>query len=671
MPPSRRILVTSALPYANGPIHLGHLVEYIQTDIWARFQRLRGHDCVYVCADDAHGTPIMLLAQQRNISPEQLIEEIGQQHRDDFADFLIAFDQYYSTHSEENRTLSCDIYQKLAAAGHICRKTITRYYDTQAELFLSDRYIRGRCPHCQAEDQYGDACEKCGATYESTELGDPRSTLSDSEPELRQTEHLFFKLGDFSDFLHNWADQGGVQEEIGNKLDEWFEAGLQDWDISRDAPYFGFEIPDAPGQYFYVWLDAPIGYMASHRHWCEAEDRSFDDVWSANSEVELYHFIGKDIAYFHTLFWPALLHGSGYRTPNAVWCHGFLTINGQKMSKSTGTFIRARTYLKHLDPEHLRYYFAAKLSADISDLNLNLDDFVARVNSDLVGKVVNIASRCAGFIEKQFGGRLAPQLPEPDMYAQFIDEAEQIAAHYEARRFSHAMRQIMALADSANQYLSQQKPWETVRDEATRDQAWNACTQGINLFRVLVTYLKPVVPRMAEASEQFLNCAPLDWDAPRDALLDCDINPFTPLSTRVDPKSVDAMLDETRALDTPSNSNHDDPPSSDLIDYEDFAKIDLRVARVVEAEYVEGADRLLSLTLDVGDSQRRVLAGIRSAYSPEQLNGRLVVVVANLEPRKMRFGTSEGMILAAGGDEGETICLLSVDEGAEPGMRIR
>ena len=661
----RRILVTSALPSANGPIHLGHLVEYLQTDIWARYQRLRGEDCLYVCADDAHGTPIMLLAQQRDISPEQLIEEIGQQHREDFADFLIDFDRYHSTHSEENRQLSCGIFEALSEAGHIRRKTISQFFDPVAGLFLSDRYLRGTCPRCGAEDQYGDACEECGATYDSTELGNPRSTLSDAAPELRETEHLFFRLGDFTDFLKQWATHGGVQPEIKNKLDEWFEAGLRDWDISRDAPYFGFEIPGSPDQYFYVWLDAPIGYMASHLNLCQERGLDFDEYWAADSEIELYHFIGKDIAYFHTLFWPALLHGAGYRTPNAVWCHGFLTINGEKMSKSTGTFIEARTYLRHLDPEHLRYYFAAKLSPDISDINLNLDDFVTRVNSDLVGKVVNIASRCAGFIEKQFGGRLAKQLPEPAMFEDFAAAADGLAEHYEARRFSHAMRDIMALADRANQYLSQQKPWETVRDDATREQAWEACTQGLNLFRVLILYLKPVLPALAAKSEAFLDCDPLDWAARQTPQLDCPVRPFTPLSTRIDPKSVQAMIEETKS----SNAPPPEPAQSDTIPYEDFAKVDLRVARIAEAREVEGADRLLALTLDLGGEQREVFAGIRAAYTPEQLNGRMVVMVANLEPRQMRFGTSEGMILAAGDDE--NVWLLTLDEGAQPGMKIR
>ncbi len=668
MPTPRRILVTSALPYANGPIHLGHLVEYIQTDIWARFQRLRGHACTYVCADDAHGTPIMLLAQRRQIAPEELIEEIGAQHRQDFADFLIAFDHYHSTHSDENRTLSTGIYQALASAGHIRRKTISQYFDPEAGLFLSDRYLRGTCPRCQAEDQYGDACEKCGATYDCTELGNPRSTLTGATPVLKETEHLFFRLGDFTEFLKEWAGGEGVQPEIRRKLDEWFDAGLRDWDISRDAPYFGFEIPDTPNQYFYVWLDAPIGYMASHQYYCEAHGLDFDAYWQPDSTAELHHFIGKDIAYFHTLFWPAVLHGAGYRTPTAVHCHGFLTINGQKMSKSTGTFIEARTYLQHLDPEHLRYYFAAKLSPDISDINLNGDDFVARVNSDLIGKVVNIASRSASFIERYFDGRLAARLPKPELFEQFVDAAEAIAAHYEARRFSHAMRDIMALADTANQYLSTQKPWETVRDETTREQAWLACTQGLNLFRVLILYLKPVLPTLAEKSEAFLNIESLGWESRSTPLLDCAIESFTPLSARVDPKHVDAMLEDSKdATETAETASAES--TDEVATIEDFAKLDLRVARVIAAELVEGADRLLALTLDVGGEERRVFAGIREAYEPEALEGRLVVVLANLKPRKMRFGTSEGMVLAAGDTDG--VYLLTVDEGAQPGQKIK
>ncbi len=666
MPSPRRILVTSALPYANGPIHLGHLVEYLQTDIWVRFQRSRDVECSYVCADDAHGTPIMLLARERGISPERLIEEIGRQHRADFSDFLIEFDQYHSTHSEENRQLARSVFQTLSEAGHIRRKTISRYFDPSAGMFLSDRYLRGTCPRCGAEEQYGDACERCGATYDSSELVNPRSTLSDAPPELRETEHLFFRLGDFAETLRSWAERGGVQPEIKNKLDEWFEAGLRDWDISRDAPYFGFEIPDAPGQYFYVWLDAPIGYMASHLRLCRERGLDFDDYWRADSETELYHFIGKDIAYFHTLFWPALLRGAGYRLPTAVWCHGFLTINGEKMSKSTGTFIEARAYLRHLDPEHLRYYFATKLSPAISDINLNLDDFVARVNSDLIGKVVNIASRCAGFIEKRFGGRLAKRLPDPALFSEFAAAADGLAERYETRSFSQAMREIMALADRANQYVTRQKPWETARAEATRERAWEACTQGINLFRTLIVYLKPVLPTLAAKSEAFLDSGPLDWEACQTPLLDRPIRPFAPLSTRIDPKDVRAMVEETKAASAPPRPEAARP---DSIPYEDFAKIDLRVARIEEAREIKGADRLLALTLDLGDGRRQVIAGIRSSYAPERLLGRLVVAVANLEPRRMRFGTSEGMILAAGDNEG--IWLLSPDEGARPGMKIR
>ena len=658
----RRILVTSALPYANGPIHIGHLVEYIQTDIWVRFQRLRGHACTYVCADDAHGTPIMLLAQKRGISPEQLIEEIGAQHRQDFADFLIDFDHYHSTHSDENRQLSCDIYQRLQAQGHIEQRAISQYYDESAGIFLSDRYIRGTCPHCQAEEQYGDACEVCGTTYNSTELIEPRSILSNTRPVLRDTDHYFFRLGDFTEFLKDWALKSGMQDEIRNKINEWFEAGLRDWDISRDAPYFGFEIPDHPGKYFYVWLDAPIGYMASHQHYCATHKVAFDDFWSAEADTELYHFIGKDIAYFHTLFWPAVLHGAGYRTPTSVWCHGFLTVNGQKMSKSTGTFIEARTYLRHLHPEYLRYYFAAKLSANISDLNLNLDDFVRRVNSDLVGKLVNIASRCAGFIEKQFDQRLAPKLDDPALFERFANQREAIAEHYEARRFSAAMRDIMTLADIANQYINDRKPWLTVREAAGREEAWQVCTQGLNLFRVLTTYLKPVLPAFAEQSEAFLACGELQWASAAEVQLDCPIHSFTPLVTRIDPKAVQAMLDETQA-------NSSEPQETPMITIEDFAKIDLRVAHIVEAQHVDGSDKLLQLTLEVGGETRQVFAGIREAYSPKQLQGRRVVMVANLKPRKMRFGVSEGMVLAASGEDGG-LWLLAPDGEAPAGSPI-
>ena len=663
----RRILVTSALPYANGPIHLGHLVEYIQTDIWARFQRLRGHDCAYVCADDAHGTPIMLLARRRGLEPEALIEEIGAAHRRDFADFGIAFDCYHSTHSEENRALSAGLYRRLRDAGHIERRAIRQYYDESAGLFLSDRYLRGECPACGAADQYGDACEICGASYDSTALKNPRSALSGAAPVLRDTEHFFFRLAGFADFLRAWAAPGRVQDEIRHKLDEWFAAGLRDWDISRDAPYFGFGIPDAPGKYFYVWLDAPIGYMASHARLCAERGLDFDEVWAPDSEVELHHFIGKDIAYFHTLFWPALLHGAGHRAPTAVWCHGFLTVNGQKMSKSTGTFLEARTYLNHLDPEYLRYYFAAKLGPDISDLNLNLDDFVARVNSDLIGKAVNLASRCAGFIDKQFGHRLGPRLDRPELYAAAAAAGEAVAAHYEARRYSAAMREIMRLADEANRYVHERRPWELARAAATRGEAHAVCTLGVNLYRLLALYLKPALPGLAARGEAWLDAGELAWTAAPEPLLDRAVRPFAPLLTRLDPKQVTAMTKEAAAG---ADADAGAAAAAATVSPEDFAKLDLRVARVARAEAVAGADRLLRLELDLGDSRRQVLAGIRGAYAPEELQDRLVVVVANLKPRQMRFGVSEGMILAAGEDGGRA-ALLTVDAGAAPGQRVR
>ena len=667
----RKILVTSALPYANGPIHLGHLVEYIQTDIWVRFQKLRGNECVYVCADDAHGTPIMLKAQQEGVSPEQLIERIGREHRADFADFLIGFDNYYSTHSEENRLYANLIYNRLREAGHISKRTIVQAYDPEAGMFLPDRFIKGECPHCGAADQYGDSCEACGATYAPTELNNAVSAISGARPVERETEHLFFKLGDFTSMLKKWVNGGHLQPEIRNKLKEWFEAGLQDWDISRDAPYWGFEIPDAPGKYFYVWLDAPVGYMASFRNYCDRTGISFDQFWNreAESDTELYHFIGKDIAYFHTLFWPAMLEGAGFRKPTAVWCHGFLTVNGQKMSKSRGTFIRARSYLEHLNPEYLRYYFAAKLGSGVEDIDLNLQDFMARVNSDLVGKLVNIASRCAGFIGKRFKGRLGEALPDADLYASFVRSGEEIAALYEQREYGHAMREIMALADVANQYIDEQKPWVVVKESGRETEVQAICTQGLNLFRVLVTCLKPVLPRLAEQTEQFLACGKLDWEAIREPLLAHRVSPFKPLLTRVEESAIDALL-ESSAETTATRNTAAAASVSDTISIDDFTRLDLRIARIVKAEPLEGADKLLRLTLDIGGETRNVFAGIKQAYTPEQLEGRLTVMVANLAPRKMRFGISEGMVLTAGSG-GKELFLLSPDEGAEPGMRVK
>ena len=670
----RKLLVTSALPYANGPIHLGHLVEYIQTDIWVRFQKLQGNECWYVCADDAHGTPIMLRAEADGVSPQALIERVHAEHTRDFAAFLVAFDNFHSTHSEENRVLSELIFGRLDAAGHIERRTIKQLYDPERGMFLPDRFVRGTCPKCGSEDQYGDNCEVCGATYDPTELIAPYSVVSGAQPVERDSEQLFFKVEDFRDFLVQWFEEGRTQAEIANKQRELFEDELFQWDISRNAPYWGFAIPGEKDKYFYVWLDAPIGYLASFRNLCDREGIDFDEYLDPGSETEMIHFIGKDIARFHTLFWPAELEGAGFRPPTAVWCHGFLTVNGQKMSKSRGTFIMAETYARHLSPEFLRYYFAAKLDNGIDDIDLNLEDFRTRVNSDLVGKLVNIASRCAGFIGKRFGGRLSAELPEPAMYGTFTAALDSVAEDYENRRYGKAMRDVMALADQANQYIDAAKPWVLVKDEARHDEVQGICTQGLNLFRVLITLLKPVLPATAERAEEFLNIGPLTWDSPRKPLLDHAIHRFKPLLTRVEETQVDAMIGETRAAQETAERRATGPlaedPLAPEITIDDFARIDLRVARIEAAESVEGSDKLVRLTLDLGSEQRNVFAGIRSAYEPETLIGRQVVMVANLAPRKMRFGISEGMVLAAG-PGGTELFVLSPDGGAAPGLRVR
>lgn len=700
----RKILVTSALPYANGPIHLGHLVEYIQTDVWVRFQKLRGNECYYVCADDAHGTPIMLRAELEGITPEALIERVHREHRADFAAFGVDFDNYHSTHSDENRHYSELIFERLKAAGHVVTRTIPRPYDPVKEMFLPDRYIRGECPRCGAADQYGDSCEVCGATYTPMDLKNPVSVVSHARPELRDSEQHFVRLGNFREVLEEWvrgteAIEGvgsvnRVQPEIANKLQEWFSAGLQDWDISRNAPYFGFEIPGAPGKYFYVWLDAPIGYMASFRNLCDrlatppkegpgevnpeqaVGALSFDSFWAVGSDAELYNFIGKDIAYFHTLFWPAELHGGGFRMPTAVFCHGFLTVDGERMSKSRGTFIEASTFRTHLNPEYLRYYFACKLGSGIEDMDLNLEDFVSRVNSDLVGKVVNIASRCAGFIAKGHAGRLAATLMDQPLFDRFRSAAPRIAELYEGREFGRAMREIMALADLANQFIDERKPWVLARDPGKGREVQAVCTLGLNLFRLLVIYLKPVVPEMVARAEAFLNVTPLAWADAEHPLVDHDINRFEPLLTRVEKEKVGAIVEASK--DTLKGgvrvSAAGLDPAEGLalapeIDFETFAKVDLRVAVIVAAEVVEDADNLLRLQLDLGVETRSVLSGIRNAYPPQALVGRKIVVVANLAPRRMRFGVSEGMILAAG-PGGSDIWLLAVDDGAESGMRI-
>jgi methionyl-tRNA synthetase len=670
--PDRKILVTSALPYANGPIHLGHLVEYIQTDIWVRFQKQRNNTCYYVCADDTHGTPIMLRADSEGITPEALISRVWEEHLADFTAFGVAFDNFHSTHSKENQVLSTLIYERLRDAGHINSRTIVQAYDPVKNMFLPDRFIKGECPKCGAKDQYGDSCEACGATYSPTELKNAVSVVSGEKPIEKESLHYFFKLGDFKDMLTEWTQAGHLQHEVTNKLNEWLEGDLHEWDISRDAPYFGFEIPDAPGKYFYVWLDAPIGYMASFKNLCEREGLDFDAFWGENSPTELYHFIGKDIVYFHALFWPAMLKGARFRTPSAIFVHGFLTVNGEKMSKSRGTFIKARTYLDHLNPEYLRYYFAAKLSAGVDDIDLSFDDFTQRVNSDLVGKVVNIASRCSGFIHKQFGGLLSNHCAEPELFTLFIEANTSIAEHYESREFGKAMREIMALADKANQYIDEKKPWLIAKEAERKEELHEVSSMGINLFRLLAAYLKPVLPVMAQHAEVFLNIDPMAWPDQSQPLTGHTINPFQPLMTRVDPEKIAAVVEASKEnlqkTETPKPRKFD--PVSEPITFDDFAKLDLRIAKIIKAEPIEGADKLLQLTVDIGDETRTIFAGIKSAYSPEDLIGRLTLVIANLEPRKMRFGMSEGMVLAAG-PGGKDIWLLSPDQGAVPGMRVK
>ncbi|MDO9180427.1 MAG: methionine--tRNA ligase [Agitococcus sp.] len=678
---TRRLLVTSALPYANGPIHLGHLVEYIQTDIWVRFQKSRGHDCIYVCADDAHGTAIMLKAEQNGVTPEAQIATVKADHEADFSGFHIEFDNYHSTHSPENKKMSEFIYLKNRDGGHITTRPVRQLFDPEKQLFLADRFIKGECPKCSAKDQYGDSCEVCAATYAPTELKNPYSTISGATPIEKESEHYFFKLPDFDGMLKEWTRSGHLQSEVSNKLDEWFESGLHDWDISRDAPYFGFAIPDAPNKYFYVWLDAPIGYMASFENLCTKKNLNFDDYWAADAEgkTEIYHFIGKDIVYFHALFWPAMLDGAGFRKPTGIFAHGFLTVNGQKMSKSRGTFIKARSYLDNLNPEYLRYYFAAKLSGSVEDIDLNLEDFTFRVNSDLVGKVVNIASRCAGFINKQFEGKLAETCAEPEILAQFVDAGASIAEHYERRDFGRAVREIMALADKANQYIDEKKPWALAKDPANREQVQAVCSVGLNMFRQLIVYLAPILPVTAEASRTFLNVDSLAWDSRQQLLVGHTINAFTPLMTRVEKDKVAAMVEASKENLEPTSKlvsatavvkAAEIEAIAPTINIDDFAKVDLRVAKIINAEHIPEAAKLLKLTLDLGNEQRTVFAGIKSAYKPEDLIGRLTVMVANLAPRQMKFGVSEGMVLAAGAG-GKEIFLLSPDDGSTAGMKVK
>ena len=662
---TRTILVTSALPYANDSLHLGHMLGYIQTDVWVRFQRLRGHRCLYVCASDAHGTPTMLRAEKEGIEPEKLVERVTAEHARDFATYRISVDNYLTTHSAENEELTTELYRRLLAGGFIARRTIKQAYDEARRMFLPDRYVKGTCPSCGAPDQYGDSCEICGSTYSPLDLKDAVSTVSGTKPTVRESEHLFLKLGAFQEELRGWVGEH-VDEALARKLDEWFKAGLKDWDISRDAPYFGFRIPGERDKFFYVWFDAPIGYMASFLNLCRRGNIDFDEFWSPESKHELYHFIGKDIPYFHALFWPAMLSGAGFRKPSGLFVHGHVTIDGQKISKRRGNSVTAAEFAKRIDPDYLRYYYAAKLGPTVDDIDLNLTDFVAKVNSDLVGKLVNIASRCAGFIHKLGDGRLAERLPEPALYAEFAAAADDLAADFEQREYARAARKITALADRANQYIDEKKPWIAAKKAGAEAEVVGVCTQGLNLFRALIVYLKPIVPALAARAEALLAAGELGWQDAAAPLLGARIAKFEALLTRVEMATVEALA-KPKASEASAATATEKPRGE--IDLAEFEKTELRVARVIEAAYVEGADKLLKLRLDVGDHERTVFSGIRGAYEPAALTNRLVVLVANLAPRKMRFGVSHGMVLAASGEE-PGIFLLSPDSGAKPGMKV-
>lgn len=689
---AKKILVTCALPYANGSIHLGHMLEHIQADIWVRYQRMRGNQVYFICADDAHGTPIMLKAQQLGIAPEQMIAEMSQEHQTDFAGFDISYDNYHSTHSDENRELSELIYTRLKENGFIKNRTISQLYDPEKGMFLPDRFVKGTCPKCKSPDQYGDNCEVCGATYSPTELINPQSVVSGATPVMRDSEHYFFDLPEFSAMLQAWTRSGALQEQVANKMQEWFESGLQQWDISRDAPYFGFEIPGAPGKYFYVWLDAPIGYMGSFKNLCDKRgDIDFDAFWKKDSDAELYHFIGKDIVYFHSLFWPAMLEGSNFRKPTNLFVHGYVTVNGAKMSKSRGTFIKASTWLQHLDADSLRYYYAAKLSSRIDDIDLNLEDFVQRVNADIVNKVVNLASRNAGFINKRFDGKLSAELADPELYKTFTDASASIGEAWNSREFGRAVREIMALADVANRYVDEQAPWVVAKQEGRDADLQAICSMGINMFRVLMTWLKPVLPSLTERTEAFLNVE-MSWDGIQQPLLDHKISAFKALYSRIEMDKVNALIEASKedaavanapaVADSKAKKSAEAKPAvaaasadadvGDTISFDDFAKVDMRVALIKTAELVDGSDKLLRLVLDMGgDETRQIFSGIRAAYpDPSVLEGRLTVVVANLAPRKMRFGVSEGMVLSAG-PGGKDLFILGADSGAQPGMQVK
>ena len=683
---TRKILVTSALPYANGSIHLGHMVEHIQTDVWVRFQKLRGHECYYCCADDTHGTPVMLAAQKQGIAPEDMIAKVREEHLADFTGFNIGYDNYYSTHSPENKQFSQDIYRALKANGKIESRVIEQLFDPEKQMFLPDRFVKGECPKCHAQDQYGDNCEVCGTTYSPTELINPYSAVSGAKPELRESEHFFFKLGECADFLKAWTSGNNphdgkphLQPEALNKMKEWLGEGeettLSDWDISRDAPYFGFEIPDAPGKYFYVWLDAPVGYMASFKNLCDRIGIDFDEYFKADSQTEMYHFIGKDILYFHALFWPAMLHFSGHRAPTGVYAHGFLTVDGQKMSKSRGTFITAKSYLEQgLNPEWMRYYIAAKLNSKIEDIDLNLQDFISRVNSDLVGKYVNIAARASGFIAKRFEGRLK-DVADSALLAKLTAQSEAIAECYESREYAKALRDIMALADIVNEYVDANKPWELAKQEGQDARLHEVCSELINAFTMLTAYLAPVLPKVAENAAKFLNLEAITWANTRETLGEHAINKYEHLMQRVEQKQVDDLIEankqsiQTTAAPAAEESKYE--KVAEQASFDDFMKIDMRVAKVLNCEAVEGSTKLLKFDLDFGFEKRIIFSGIAASYpNPAELNGRMVIAVANFAPRKMaKFGVSEGMILSAATAEGK-LKLLDVDAGAQPGDKV-
>ena len=657
----RRIVVTSALPYANGSIHLGHLVEYIQTDIWARSQKMAENECLYICADDSHGTPIMLKAKELEVTPEELIKKTYDEHVKDFKDFQIEFDNFHTTHSDENKKISEEIYKSLKDKGNIISKEIEQFYDNEAKMFLPDRFIKGECPKCGAKDQYGDSCEECGATYSPTDVKNPISTVSNTTPVRKKTEHVFFQLSSYESFLKDWMQNNDIQSEIKNKLSEWLEGGLIDWDITRDKPYFGFEIPDLEDKYFYVWLDAPIGYIASHKNYCDKSKQNYIDDWKEGSKTELYHFIGKDIAYFHGLFWPAMLEGAGLKKPNGVFCHGFLTIDGEKMSKSRGTFFNARTYLNHLQPDYLRYYFSSRLTSKIEDIDLSFDDFMARVNSDLVGKIINIGSRCAKFINKDFNDQLSKEVGNKLLLDSLLSKKDEIIANYESRNFATNIRIITSLSDEVNKYLDEEKPWVKIKDQDTKESVQTICSDGINAFRMIMTYLKPVLPEIASKVESLLNADPFNYQNICNIILDHKINAFEPLITRIEKESIEKMKDENKQESTVSEG-------TDKITIDDFIKVDLRIAKVINVKEIEDSRKLLELEVDLGDETRTVFAGIKKSYSPDELIGKSVVVIANLKSRKMKFGVSNGMVLATQHD-GEII-ILQPEKDVPPGSKI-